>query len=104
MDGDYNVCLTASNAYGENTNCKVISTTEINTIQEALLNVYPNPANEFVIIELMDFDPQTIEIYDLLGQRINIAYKYNSNNIVELNTSQLISGNYIVKIKMKAER
>ena len=99
MDGDYNVCLTASNAYGENTNCKVISTTEINTIQEALLNVYPNPANEFVIIELMDFDPQTIEIYDLLGQRINIAYKYNSNNIVELNTSQLISGNYIVKIK-----
>ena len=99
VDGDYNVCLTASNAYGENTNCKVISTTEINTIQEALLNVYPNPANEFVIIELMDFDPQTIEIYDLLGQRINIAYKYNSNNIVELNTSQLISGNYIVKIK-----
>lgn len=99
IGGTYEVCLTATNGYGSNTKCSVISFTGINSADVASVSIYPNPANDYVFIELNDFNADIIEVFNITGQIMNIDYYYSGNNIVKLNTKNLVSGNYIMKIK-----
>jgi hypothetical protein len=58
--------------------------------------VYPNPANDYVTIEIDGFRIDKVEIYDVLGQ---IAFKGEFNNSkVEINTATLNQGVYFIKV------
>jgi type IX secretion system substrate protein len=60
------------------------------------MEAYPNPVSDMLHITAMT-EIQEVVIYNLPGQQI-ISGKFNNSN-VELNTCELKSGIYIVKVK-----
>ncbi len=68
----------------------------------ASVSVYPSPSSGMVFVKLLENKSATsIEIYDLLGNRINnvIAHS-NDNGLYRLNFIDKRSGLYFVKIEM----
>ncbi len=61
------------------------------------LNIYPNPATDFITLNIPGHKAQKIEIYDSYGQ---LVIKKSINNIsnFSINTTQLIEGIYFIKI------
>ena len=97
--GSYNVCLTATNAAGFNTYCKLIELTNaIDDIAMKVISIYPNPSSDIIFINTNDINGQyNLELYNSIGQKIELNYSDN-NNIIEMNVVGLPSGNYYVKI------
>ena len=60
------------------------------------INIYPNPANEILFINLSR-PPDKVELLDLLGKRILSFDKINSITI-SINTSNIKNGMYYLKI------
>jgi len=76
---------------------------EDNAFQSNILSIYPNPFNDKVFLELksQDFKNGTIEINDFSGKRIK---SINMKSVkTEINTKDLNSGLYILKIKTDKE-
>lgn len=64
------------------------------------LNIYPNPANDKIAITAAStLENSTIEIFDLMGRRVLIETNPMSTAIIDI--SNLVSGNYLVKITDK---
>lgn len=59
-------------------------------------NIYPNPTQSDVTVQLKSPQRTTIEVYDILGKKVLEKVIYNSEKI---QTSQLKSGVYILKIR-----
>ena len=59
--------------------------------------IYPNPANDFVTIDLTDLKAERISIFNQLGQEV-FAQEAANGKIV-LNVEQLESGMYLVKVQ-----
>ncbi|MEI7597554.1 MAG: S8 family serine peptidase [Bacteroidota bacterium] len=63
------------------------------------LKLYPNPANDFINIELSNFKANRIEIYNNMGQMlVNKSVDANSSSYIQINTADLKSGLYILKV------
>lgn len=63
------------------------------------LKLYPNPAQDYVNIELTNEQPALIEVFDLLGK---IVLKQNSKGkLIKLDIAHLPKGNYIITAKQK---
>ncbi len=76
----------------------------VNEIMDEINNfrIYPNPANESVVLEFSDITNEPIYIYNLLGKVI-----YNSSQtdkIIKLNVSNWSKGVYIIKTKNSVEK
>lgn len=61
------------------------------------INIYPNPASDYLNIETKGVQIETVEIYDLTGR--NVAQNQNWNNTNRLNISELSQGMYIIHVK-----
>jgi hypothetical protein len=101
--GNYTVKLIAKNL----NNCTDTSTKQIvitNTAVETLLansmvKVYPNPAKDFITIEITESNNDgMITLFDLTGKQIYKAL-LNKHQIVPIN--DLNNGMYLVKIEVK---
>ncbi len=74
-DGEYNVCLTASNSAGTNTSCQTISIllSSLETLKEVYgFRLYPNPVRGRLQLELSypgGFAPN-ISFYNFTGQQL----------------------------------
>jgi len=69
-----------------------------NNIDENLINVYPNPANEKVYIDLDSkvFEEGSLSIYDLVGKKVyNNKIKANQERLI-LNVGHLNDGIYLI--------
>ncbi len=105
QNGTYNVCLTASNDAGSTGPiCQdvVISFTSSNEEirNAALLNVYPNPASELLVVELpadLIGKDIVIELYDVVG-RMTLQNNLNTGETAELNVADLSPGIYLLKV------
>lgn len=66
------------------------------------MQLYPNPAtNTFsCFIENADLNNAKIEVYNLLGERVSIPYRLQTNR-VEFNTTDTQHGLYLVKISYR---
>lgn len=79
----------------------VLSTNEVQDVKANAISIYPNPAkNEFFI----NFPKNTmgkvnIEIFDMSGKMVASEYKVSADEKKAINTSTLINGTYIVKVK-----
>jgi len=64
------------------------------------ISIYPNPANEVLYIESnMSLDKSKIFVTDLLGKEIvDVNFKFINLNSLQLNTSNLSKGIYLVNI------
>jgi len=78
-------------------NCKSL-TTSINTIiEDDLMKIYPNPANNYLVLELNKVINQ-IEIFSITGQEIFINDdSMKGNKVIDL--SEFESGIYMVRAK-----
>lgn len=65
-----------------------------NTAQTMDLQLYPNPANEFVVITC-DEEIETTEIYNVIGERVIFI----KGQITKLNISPLAEGLYTLRLK-----
>lgn len=67
------------------------------------ITIYPNPANDFVNINLQNLilGPVTINIYDVVGNLISTqtAENFETNYSTQLNTSNFASGMYILQVE-----
>jgi hypothetical protein len=96
--GVYSVVVTDGNGCAASSTFVVISTVGVEDIDaiSSQVSVYPNPANDYVVIAVIGFNIEKVEVYDVLGQ---LAYtgEPNASNI-EINTTELNQGVYFVKI------
>ena len=63
------------------------------------IKVYPNPANDYIIIQTINLPLKKIQVYDLIGKEIA---SYEGSNEIRINTSSLSKGVYIVKCQTES--
>jgi len=71
-----------------------------NDMDNELINVYPNPANQLVTIDIngQEFETGTIQIYNLAGKEVQTTDLLASQNAVKLNVAGMDNGVYLVKV------
>lgn len=67
----------------------------IDSDNEKNIIIYPNPANDFLIINAKDLDINKIQIFDMVGKEIAC---YEGDNEVKVNTSSFAEGIYTIKL------
>lgn len=68
-------------------------------LQNNDISIYPIPAKENIFIKSnIDFNTAEIKIYDGNGRLVQQNVNNNKNNIISINLSKLVSGNYILDI------
>jgi len=100
-DGDYTIKLTVTNQYGSNSMTKTlhVGANGISEETQGSITAYPNPFTDLLRIEsAQQFDKQsTVKLFDLSGRLVKEVPSANQNNI-EISTSDLSSGVYILEI------
>ena len=69
-----------------------------NTINQEIINIYPNPSSDFIYINMKDSYKYTISLFNILGELI-IDKKIN---LQQLNLSNLPNGQYFLKIESES--
>lgn len=98
--GTYNVCLTATNVYGDDVNCKNVEITQLTNVDDISLEknitVYPTLTTGNISIHTNDLiDDLQLEIYNLQGQLI--YSKQIQTNDEQISLSGQASGEYLLK-------
>jgi len=75
-----------------------------NVIDNNVLSVYPNPADDFLYINQKDFVDFTISLKNLLGQQLINRKFHNTNEINRIDISEIPSGMYFVVIESSGKR
>lgn len=99
--GDYLYCGVGGNSGVWKVNIDYLTGVKDEPDWEYVGNTYPNPASNFIKIESDLLENPKIEIFNILGNRIELPFSQsNSNNrtTMELNTTLLKSGTYFYKI------
>lgn len=98
--GDYAVIVTSSNNCVDTSACYTIHTVGIeeSTIEE--YSVYPNPTFDNITIQTQDLDEESVHMYNLLNQRMNVQVIASSLNsmTIDLNVPK---GIYSIQFKNK---
>ena len=101
--GFYTVCLTLGNQYGVSSKCKVVELKTVgNSTPEDLaapVLIFPNPANETLQINLTEAVDGIIRVLDLTGRVWHSGTRVQGQKNIEINTSGLPSGVYIVQFQ-----
>jgi hypothetical protein len=59
------------------------------------IQIHPNPTHEYIYVKNTNANVNSIELYNMSGQLLQSYFKENCNQI---NVSQLIDGQYILRI------
>lgn len=65
------------------------------TLSESDFSIYPNPVKDVITIKLNDVNLTSVEMYNVMGQKILSTTSLNNN---QLNVSELNSGIYLLNI------
>lgn len=98
--------------YGNKVGAKVTSITETTTVYTSTsgiaeqdfnaltFEVYPNPASEYIAVQVGDMvtDEITVKLYDIAGREIQTAMINPGSTIAHFDTQALYDGTYIVQI------
>lgn len=76
------------------------ATTEINKVvnNNMMLELYPNPASNFAIVEFKNVDAKFVEVYNEIGDKVYSTEVTNKNTAHKIDISNLPAGVYYVKI------
>ncbi len=91
VETDANGCASEEYCYDVNT---VVSVEDI--ALEKGLSIFPNPTDGMLYIESNEA-PDNIEVFDVIGQRINVNYQ--NNNTIDM--SQQATGIYLLRVTYK---
>jgi PKD repeat protein len=100
--GTYNVSLTASNSTGNNsyTRSSYITVDDCNAIEDdfaSKINIYPNPTDGILNIELPEANA-TLKISNILGKEVISMQLSSDHTVIDLNS--LSAGMYFVEIQL----
>lgn len=106
VEGDYNVSLTASNHCDDDVASEVISLDDEVGINDGINNIfliYPNPADEMIILECSDnIDINDISIFNMMGQQVQDPEILNiAQDKFSIKTSALITGAYYIQMRFE---
>lgn len=79
-------------------------TVDINKIEQGFLNIYPNPANSYAIVEGLKLQVESIAVYDLTGKLVKCVSVKESIDSFKIEVSDLQSGIYLVKVGERIEK
>ncbi|MFA8298785.1 MAG: clostripain-related cysteine peptidase [Hyphomicrobiales bacterium] len=98
-DHEYTVSELFSNPdfEGVSSNVYNVNLNGVEEIQEANIEVYPNPATDYVYIELPEVTDFTIELVNGFGATVQKFWKTNSNT-TKVDLSAFAPGVYLIKI------
>ncbi len=73
-------------------------------VDKIQLRIFPNPAANIIYANIREFDTDEIraEIYNMYGERVS-AENYLTDEVLEIDISELPSGNYILKINSETK-
>lgn len=71
------------------------ATASVNSVLDNAFAVYPNPATDYITIDSGDFEVSSVELYNLLGKKVQEEKELNNN---KLDVSNLTKGVYMLKI------
>jgi hypothetical protein len=74
-----------------------LSTTATNNINRVQANVFPNPASEYVMLELPGRNVNAVRVINLDGKQMGTEVLLETDR-VKVNTSNLASGQYLVEV------
>lgn len=98
--GSYEVCLTASNVYGQSQECQTVMviTTSIDEFNAAQFKLSPIPATDIVKLESTLPFPQDIifEMYDVTGRLLVPKYEHHNHQVI-FNVGHLPKGYYLLR-------
>ncbi len=71
------------------------------TVGEELAYIYPSISKDFITVHLdvSNSDIFNLEIFNVNGQKVHSDKIYFNSNELKLNTTNLTSGNYILKLE-----
>ena len=69
------------------------------------VSIYPNPANDFVRVELLTelSNNASVSIIDATGREVTVVTNLTDRNLIEIATMNLSSGIYILKVEDEGE-
>ncbi|MEA2042353.1 MAG: LamG-like jellyroll fold domain-containing protein [Bacteroidota bacterium] len=74
----------------------LLGSSSVNEVSNLNVNIYPNPANEFVNINLSELNNiSEIAVYDITGRKVFTSATLNQS-VISINTSDFASGLYNV--------
>jgi subtilisin-like proprotein convertase family protein len=107
--GVYTISFTAADAFGNESSCEMELTveellgTEENSFNLASLTLYPNPANNYVILSNPNNIPlRAVSIYDITGRLIQKMDGSETVSEMRIDISELASATYMVLINTDA--
>ncbi|MEP7197719.1 MAG: PKD domain-containing protein [Saprospiraceae bacterium] len=100
-NGSYEVCLIAKNKNGSDTLSKIlnIGTSSVENLKTPInIDLFPNPCDEYIIINVLDYIPEkmVIKLYDLFGNEILSRRLFEGSNVV--NVESIHKGIYFANI------
>lgn len=75
----------------------------INEETESMFNIYPNPVNDILNLNIQHNDEVTFKLYDLFG-RLVLSNKFGENKTLQLDLSNLMAGTYLYDIETKSKK
>ena len=104
-DGIYTVELTISNGFDDDTETKldyiIVTSSGIYEIENSGINIYPNPSDNYVFVDLGSFIIKDVEIkiYNILGKLVDLKGGHKIyNNTIKLDFTSIPDGLYLIKI------
>jgi len=99
--GDYSVTITDANGCTSENNVFVDMITGISTTAIHYdLNIFPNPAKDFVLIQhSKGFAVDQLSFYNMLGETMPINYDERANELKVNWSKELATGVYLIRIK-----
>ena len=96
MNGNYAVIVTSASGCTDTSDCMMVSSLAISDLDAVSIELYPNPTNGKLNIQVQDSETHTVSVMDAMGRVVLPAFEMTSNTSIDLSTMN--NGVYFVKI------
>lgn len=100
-NGDYFVEVTDSFGCSNTSDTVSIVALGIENQTSSIVNIYPNPTNGYLTIDVLDKEISQLSIINVLGSKVYSETNLQITNSLKLNLSHLSEGNYFIKFFSK---
>ena len=82
----------------------LLVTSSIKDVENNLIIVYPNPANQFIEIPLYNSQEAILKIYDVTGKMLSQTLIQSNNKTYQFDINYLSKGMYLLQISSENKK